>query len=131
MSIHKTRFGTWEVRYRHEGKNRSKTFKLKRDAEAFEAGREEGKPLPVTRFSSWFFKDTPEPMEVPGDVELRSSSYMIEVTKPVSPMPEGGEEALRIVAALEAEGWRRQMPSILDVDGRWHLHFDDTWSDPR
>lgn len=36
MSIHKTRFGTWEVRYRADGKNRSNSFKKKRDALDFE-----------------------------------------------------------------------------------------------
>lgn len=37
MSIHRTRTGKWEVRYREGRRNRSKTFDLKEDAECFEA----------------------------------------------------------------------------------------------
>lgn len=36
MSIHLTRTGKWEVRYREGRRNRSKTFDLKEDARAFE-----------------------------------------------------------------------------------------------
>lgn len=38
MSIHKTKFGTYEVRWRLNGKQKSKGFKRKIDAEKFEAG---------------------------------------------------------------------------------------------
>lgn len=37
MSIHRTKTGKWEVRYREGRRNRSKTFDLKEDARAFEA----------------------------------------------------------------------------------------------
>jgi len=37
MSIHRTRTGKWEVRYREGRRNRSKTFDLKEDARSFEA----------------------------------------------------------------------------------------------
>lgn len=37
MSIHHTRTGKWEVRYREGRRNRSKTFDLKEDARSFEA----------------------------------------------------------------------------------------------
>ena len=37
MSIHRTRTGKWEVRYRKGRRNRSKTFDLKEDARSFEA----------------------------------------------------------------------------------------------
>lgn len=37
MSIHRTRTGKWEVRYREVRRNRSKTFDLKQDARSFEA----------------------------------------------------------------------------------------------
>jgi|GEM_PF-4971868 len=37
MSIHRTRTGKWEVRYREGRRNRSKTFDLKQDARSFEA----------------------------------------------------------------------------------------------
>lgn len=37
MSIHRTRTGKWEVRYREGRRNRSKTFDLKEDARTFEA----------------------------------------------------------------------------------------------
>jgi integrase len=37
MSIHSTKTGKWEVRYREGRRNRSKTFDLKEDARAFEA----------------------------------------------------------------------------------------------
>ncbi|HYX34776.1 MAG TPA: site-specific integrase [Oligoflexus sp.] len=38
MSIHKTKFGTYEVRWRLNGKQKAKGFKKKIDAEKFEAG---------------------------------------------------------------------------------------------
>lgn len=37
MSIHRTKTGKWEVRYREGARNRSKTFDLKKDARAFES----------------------------------------------------------------------------------------------
>ena len=37
MSIHHTRTGKWEVRYREGRRNRSKTFDLQEDARSFEA----------------------------------------------------------------------------------------------
>lgn len=37
MSIHKTKAGKWEARYREGRRNRSKTFDLKEDAKSFEA----------------------------------------------------------------------------------------------
>jgi integrase len=37
MSIHRTKSGKWEVRYREGRRNRSKTFDLKEDARSFEA----------------------------------------------------------------------------------------------
>jgi integrase len=37
MSIHPTRAGKWEIRYRERRRNRSKTFDLKEDARSFDA----------------------------------------------------------------------------------------------
>ena len=37
MSIHKTKSGTFEVRWREQGKQKSKTFKRRVDAKKFEA----------------------------------------------------------------------------------------------
>src|ERR1700761_656784 len=37
MSIHQTRSGKWEARYREGRRNRSKTFDLEEDARAFDA----------------------------------------------------------------------------------------------
>ena len=53
MSVHATKFGTWEVKYRVDGKQRSKTFKAKALAETFDRevadAKDAGRPTPEPR----------------------------------------------------------------------------------
>lgn len=53
MSVHLTKFGTWEVKYRVDGKQRSKSFKSEALAQRFNAevaqAKDEGRPAPEPR----------------------------------------------------------------------------------
>lgn len=53
MSVHPTKFGTWEVKYRVDGKQRSKSFKSETLAQRFNAevtqAKDEGRPAPEPR----------------------------------------------------------------------------------
>jgi integrase len=53
MSVHPTKYGTWEVKYRVDGKQRSKAFKSETLAQRFDAevmqAKDEGRPAPEPR----------------------------------------------------------------------------------
>lgn len=112
MSIHRTKNGTWEVRYREGSRNRGKTFQSKSDAQAFEVAQKAKKQRGESIIR---VRDTPTLNDLAGQwMEIRASEGIAESTqlfnaavldKHISPYL--GHLRVGEISAQRIDEWRR------------------------